>query len=598
MDVSQKEPCLVSAGQGFSVRYHNRYLFSKYTPQRAVQHIIDSIDIREGTLFLLYSPILQFPIDLLVKKISTYPPEIQKSCCILIVEHDKILYEFSQSHIIFSSATNTICHSNIITPIQYIYAESPKSVIRFVNKAQKNGLFPVQGVIRRTIRIDCSAATQDITVLPDTISFYAKLQQYLDDFIANFWKNRITLTHLGRLFTANMLKNISLLPKSHPLVAHSIYKPILICAAGCSLDDTLSKLPAYFSRKNIYIIAVDVTLIPLLKRNIVPDAVLSMEGQLAIEQAYVGIESLIEKTLSSKLIVGNPSCIHYICDISSRNRIARYFTFFKYATISFFMTEYCTEPFMNRVEHTKLVKPLIPPLGSVGLAAVEIALYLRDFETPIYVSGLDFSYPAGLSHCKEAPAPQKILRTNSYLSPAGSPEAAFKNGAKLLNSNKKEYSTNYTDIALSGYGRLFNEHFVTAKNVYTLTNSGFPLKIQYATLSEFKMAQKTMQLNIRLNKDIPNTVKSDTSMQIVNNFYTEERKKLLKIKKILTAKEPQKNNTPKIETQKELLSLIDTCSYLYLHFPDGYKKARLEQDFLNRVRAGIDYYLKICNQRN
>jgi len=103
---------------------------------------------------------------------------------------------------------------------------------------------------------------------------------------------------------------------------------------------------------------------------------------------------------------------------------------------------------------------------------------------------------------------------------------------------------------------------------------------------------------MRLNKDIPNTVKSDTSMQIVNNFYTEERKKLLKIKKILTAKEPQKNNTPKIETQKELLSLIDTCSYLYLHFPDGYKKARLEQDFLNRVRAGIDYYLKICNQRN
>jgi hypothetical protein len=595
--VTKKEPCLVSAGQGFSVIYNNRYLFSKYAPQRAIEHIVNNLNIRAGTLFLLCSPILQFPIDLLLQKLSHYSLEIQKSCCILIIEHDKMLYEFSQSQIRFSTTTNTVCSSDIskiITPIQYIYAESPRSAIVFVDKAQKNGLLLSQGIIRRAVRIDCSAATQDTTVLADTISFYAELQHYLDDFIASFWKNRITLTHLGRLFTSNMLKNISLLQKSQPLIAHLIQKPILICAAGCSLDQTLSDLIPTISRKDLYIISVDVTLIPLLKRGIVPDVVISMESQLAIEQAYVGVTDLLHYNNSNNIIAGNPHSIHYICDISSRNAIARHYSTNEYI-ISFFMTQYCTEPFMSRVEQTGLVNPVIPPLGSVGLAALEIALYLRVPETPIYVSGLDFSYPAGLSHCKNAPTPQKILRSTTHLNPAGFPDAAFKIGTyKLVNTTNTKSLAYYTDIPLSGYGHLFVAHFANIKNLYNLADTGFPLKIEHATTEDLLEATKKYKLEIL--RPTQNEYKTNLTKEVVKTFYTQERMYLQTIKQILTNKIPPKNTIPKNETQTELLSLIDTCSYLYLHFPDGYKKARLEQDFLNRVRAGVDYYLKICKQ--
>ncbi|OJF76820.1 MAG: hypothetical protein BKP49_04440 [Treponema sp. CETP13] len=579
--VTKKEPCLVPAGQGFSVVYNNKFLFSKYDPQRALKKIIDNLEVREKTLFLLCSPVLFFPIELLQQKLLQASHTIQKSCCILAVEHDKTLYDFSKKYINFTQEKKKI-------PVAYLFVKNSNSATSFIHTAQINNFFPKQGELRRIVKIDCSAAAQQDSL------FYAKLLHYADDLIAVFWKNRVTISHLGKLFSSNLLKNVSLLDKSTPLIPHSIKKSILICGAGCSLDDIMNKLTLTFTlksakinhatsnnihplkRENLYIIAVDVTVIPLLKRGIIPDAIISMESQLAIEQSYVGMLDLLEKCKSENKIPGNPNQIHYICDISSRNAVARKFCNLHF-TISFFMSQYCDEPFMTRVAQTKIVSPLIQPLGSVGLAAVEIATFLRAKETCIYLMGLDFSYPAGITHCKETPAVLKSFYTQTRLRPLGFPSTAYKKGARQITN------TYFTDAALASYGQLFVEHFSSTKNIYNLSSNGYPLNIPFV---HFYNIQNT-NFEKETNKIIFSVKNVDN---IAQRFYADEKERLVLIKKILTGKIPCKTD--------KLLTLIDESSYLYFHFPDGYKKARNEQGFLNRVRAGIDYYLKICDKIN
>ncbi|MCR5401429.1 MAG: hypothetical protein K6E78_07505, partial [Treponema sp.] len=79
-----------------------------------------------------------------------------------------------------------------------------------------------------------------------------------------------------------------------------------------------------------------------------------------------------------------------------------------------------------------------------------------------------------------------------------------------------------------------------------------------------------------------------TDFQSIERFFDEEKKSLLELKDILTGKK----SLPEREAQTEILKIISEREYLYLHFADG-NRARLSLDFLKRVRAESDYFLKI-----
>ena len=70
-------------------------------------------------------------------------------------------------------------------------------------------------------------------------------------------------------------------------------------------------------------------------------------------------------------------------------------------------------------------------------------------------------------------------------------------------------------------------------------------------------------------------------------FLQEEKKALNNLKDIFTGK-IQLNEEERI---KKITALLQNREYLYLHFPDGYK-LELSQNFLNRIRIEIDYFLK------
>ena len=68
-------------------------------------------------------------------------------------------------------------------------------------------------------------------------------------------------------------------------------------------------------------------------------------------------------------------------------------------------------------------------------------------------------------------------------------------------------------------------------------------------------------------------------------YVENQLKKLSRIKAILTGSEEPRSST-------ELEELIAECGYLYAHFPDCAAGLRMTQDFLNRIRAEVDAFLK------
>ena len=86
-----QKPCIVQSTQGFSVSYKNKFLYSKYAPQKAIINTINSLSIQPQTLFLCISPVLPYGL----KELSDKLPQ---NCFLLGCEADSNLLDFIDSN--------------------------------------------------------------------------------------------------------------------------------------------------------------------------------------------------------------------------------------------------------------------------------------------------------------------------------------------------------------------------------------------------------------------------------------------------------------------------------------------------------------------
>ena len=91
MPIANEMPRLVTTNRGFSVYYNNRYLFSKYDPQKAFSTVVNNTEILENSLIICVSPVLQFPIEIISEKLKNCSIE---NCFILAIEANPDLYDF------------------------------------------------------------------------------------------------------------------------------------------------------------------------------------------------------------------------------------------------------------------------------------------------------------------------------------------------------------------------------------------------------------------------------------------------------------------------------------------------------------------------
>ena len=341
-------------GGEYTVQYRGRFLYSKRSPSSSIESLISSISSFEDTLFIFASPLLGYGLSSLVLR-------LQPSSFLFIVEYDDLLAK------LFEETPHKWEKENV----QYFHSSNMLEIIKKLDEVASFN-FKKCTLIR---------ASGGYALYQD---FYDKLFQNIDYEVSNFWKNKITLIAMGRLYAKNIFKNIVniLLEKRkriYSLQKSYIDKPILVLGAGPSLDKSYDFIKK--NRSRIFLLAVDVALPSLSSLSIIPDAVLLLEGQYWVETAF---------------LASSNRNVALFSDITSNPHVANIMT----GNIFLYGSNYAKMQFLNDIKDVFFKLPFFDSLGSVGLLAIQIALFISKKDVPIFHTGLDFSKSTGFSHSK------------------------------------------------------------------------------------------------------------------------------------------------------------------------------------------------------
>ena len=542
-----EEPCLVKAGQGFSVYYRQRFLYSKYAPQKAILQTVENLPALPETVYLCFSPCLCYGLNELFERMDG-------TSVIICVEADSALKKIAEEKIADLKKNHPETKNRI-------FLTAPDGIEKLVK---------MPGHYRRVVPVEMSGGTFFYREL------YSQVAAFVQNYAASFWKNRITLVKFGRVFSRNFFKNLRRIPSANsvPVKSDIFTRPIIVFGAGESIEDFLARIQPQTLSK-CALIAVDAALPVLLKNKVDPDFVIAVEAQLAIEKAYIGTKS------SRAVIIG---------DLASRPSVLRHSDKNLY-----FYSEYTESAFLQEAEKQHILPVKLPPLGSVGLAAVYLALLMRsEASVPVFFTGLDFSYSEIFTHARGTPAHTNRLIKTNHFKKIENYDAAFKADAKKIRSTGTENKPLITDTALSNYANLFTAFFEKIPNLFDARSKGLDLNLPHATTAQIDELCRTF---------VPKTAGEYNSLfkQKENDFNSAEEKTqsflkvqktaLMRIKELLS-KGQNACPPPAPDLQTELDSLLSGREYLYLHFPDGYKCDTKNLSFLKRVRSEIDFFLK------
>ncbi len=554
-----KKPCLVDTGRGFSVYYQDRFLYSKYAPKKTIQGAVENLEILPGTLFVISSPLLWYGLGTLLNRL----PE---NCFILALEKDFELYTLSKK--ILQEEKNKNPALKIDRKARLLAPEKIPYIVNIIlnqNIGKEDEIPPVYN-FRRAIYLEFSGGASF------NREFYQNVFMLVQNAIGSFWKNRITLTRLGRLYSRNIFKNLANLPNAANFSAFEkkIKNPIFIFGAGESAADTLKTIGTDELEK-CFVMCVDAALPVLSAFGIKPDAVVAVEGQIAIEKAYIGnanLESFI------------------FADMASRRQVLSHSKFFSY-----FSSEFAKATFLEKLKEQSFFPKTIPALGSVGLTASYLALALRESdEIPIFAAGLDFDFSLGKTHSQNAPAHISRLISSNRLKTIANYDSAFKNGA--IKAGKANGTNFFTDIQLSNYAKSFREFFGKSRNFFSCSPFGLNIGLTQVKKEEVKyFLQKLKSPEKNIPNEAKQNIKSSEKIRKEILLYLKNEESALEEIKILLSGRKSENQTNE-DFERELEALLSCREYLFLHFPDGFKCDIKNTSFLKRVRSELDFFLK------
>ena len=584
-----EKPLPIPTSRGFSVLYRHKYLYSKYNPQAAVTAQIESLQIPDSALILCFSPVLGYGLKELMEKLPA-------SSYMLALEYDQVLMRFSLDHCDFSP----FAHQRF----SYIRTDSIAEVLK---KIESLPLFP----FKKCLAVSCSGGVQLYQTFYDEVSLYA------DEVIARFWKNRITLMHLGRNYVHNTFRN--LLSLARPLARllagamtgspakpteslpaeffawgtpsdqnkfrlltgdERIHKPILVAGAGPSLDTARDFIIK--NRNSFFLLAVDAAAAALLP-DIRPDAIVLVESQYWIDSAFIGLQKY-----------GIP----IFADLTASPRVLQASN----GKVYFFCTEYARLRYLDRLYWT--LRPLIlPPMGSVGLSAVHLALALTSPHLPVLHTGLDFAWQSGLTHAAGSSPVKKLF---AEISRTESPyKLSLSTGMQRISG--KRGRSYWTNSVLSGYAELYRHTFSGNERIIDIGTEGCFLNNRQNGRVDAEQIERILTDVCASDADstaigtgCSQTNAADTFFDSVCESDTaNERYEALcayldgeaEALSMLNEHLQGKRRIPE-QTMEQLLADRD---YLYSHFPDAVRGYSLDLGFLKRAGIELRYLLKILD---
>ena len=553
--MNDETPRRLQARRGFFVRYKGKTLLSTIDPIDQAQRIVQTARIFNRTLYVCPSPLLGYGLSSLVER-ST------EDSAVLGLETDPLLMALSEGEIDGELRNHP--------KFRIFCTRSPAELCSFVHKTWGPRRF------RRVELVQIGAGAQFDRGL------YENLIEALERDLAIDWGNAMTLTKLGRRYSRNMVYNLPLLLESPPSAVPDAQGPMLVLGAGPSLDGALEELDRILplsgpqKERGFSILCVDTALGALLARGIEPDAVVALEAQQWNLRDFLGA-----RTGEFRLWM----------DLSALPATAQAVR----GPVSVFFTEWTALAIFDRLRRAQLIQTELPPLGSVGLSAV--ALALRKTDAPLVLAGLDFSYLPGRYHAKGSPShTEALLRVHRFLSPFD-PGGAFR--PRVIKIAGKEEGV-YTDPVLRGYRDLFEREFGSSSRLYDMGNFGLPLGIPRVTVEEAarilrssatdqRMAPKGGKQ--RLGSTPDEGLKKTALKGGLQNFLRDEQERLVRLRDLLTG--ATGGSVPESEVRRLILEV----DYVWAHFPeyaaaDRSAKLVLEPSFLKRLRAELDPFIK------
>lgn len=527
--MSDNFPLPVDTGRGLSINYQKKSLYSKYNPLRTPEQIATNISLKKETLYIIPSPLLLYGVNILLEKLPV-------DSYIVGIEVDQKLMKLSLEN------SNTIIHPFF----KYVRLEK-REQLQFI--IEDLGIWKYR-------RCELVPLNSGYNLYKTK---YDNLFQFASFVLSTFWRNRLTINKLGRLWIKNTFINSKIIRTEIP---DNKGKPLVICGAGASLEQSLSLLKKY--RENLYIMVVDTALSVLLESEIIPDLVFALEAQFYNLGDFYNLSDHKLDLLTD--ITGYPPVCREIS-----GKVYNVFT-------NFFENN-----LLKRLENRGFIKIKIPPLGSVGVAAVATALQI--FQSNIFLTGLDFSFIPGKSHSKGSPFSNSLLRSSNRLKPAESYKTSI---ARTIISvpGKLPNTRVYTDNVLESYAKLLKDIVSSTDRVYDLTRTGYPLGAIFADEDLFSQLLKINDLN---KKDLLETNEESASGI---DFLLNESALLLDL--IIEWDKFNESNSDNIP--ESLMKALTEVDYVYIDFPDRLPHPIKEVSFIARSVLSARYYREFIAQ--
>ncbi|MDY7028413.1 MAG: 6-hydroxymethylpterin diphosphokinase MptE-like protein [Spirochaetota bacterium] len=535
-------PRLIDRPGGASIVYKNRDLYGSGPAEASAARRARRFTLQHNTLYVLASPLLWYgAVDILHR--------LPDSSHVLALEEDAQLASFSRGHM------PPVCASNShLTFIHPVLSESVYSAIKRIG---------IQN-FRRVQLITLNAGYRLYSEV------YSRIQKLLEEEIQQFWHNKYTLMHMLPLWIKNLICNLSRIPTlsaqthvSSSLPASEL--PVLVAGAGPSLDETLPFLLDH--RPEFFLLAVDTAYAPLMKAGLRPDAVVAQEAQF-----FNLYDFIPEPELDCALIA----------DITSFPGVIRLAAGRIYMVSTFF----ADIGILDRLDEYGLMPVGIPPMGSVGSTAVELAL--RITEGPVLFTGIDFSFFPGKTHSKESPQQLRLLQNSGRFRSLIDLSALVSPGVRFT-ADVSRPGRLLTSSTLDRYAQNFNRYFGGNSRLYRIQSSGVPLDVQTvetaAAASILSGWRGTAPASSPANDAPPfetDRIRAflENEVQILDEIYCAGRRYL--------------HGQTDEASESRLLSSINRCEYLFLAFPDtGSRLEELGPNIVKRILVSAGHYLHL-----
>lgn len=276
--------------------------------------------------------------------------------------------------------------------------------------------------------------------------------------------NEATLRRFGRRWVRNLAANAALVPRLSGIAElRDAYRglPALILAAGPSLDEALPYLGEL--RERALVICVDTALRSALRAGIEPDYTVVVDPQ------YWNARHLDRCEAPRSALVTEPAV--WPAALRGRWR-ARYLCSSLYP-LGRYLEERCAKP-----------KGALGAGGSVSTSAWDFARQLGC--SPIYLAGLDLSFPGGYTHARASLFEQRALAEGGRLRPASDALFAAMRGGRPYRAPANDGGSVVSDRRLSLYAWWFESRAARHPETRSRTLSRGGLRIGGLPLAELE----------------------------------------------------------------------------------------------------------------